>query len=63
MNNNIKNEVAEYQKQFDGSPAEQYVIGRGISKETYKQFDLGYKKQKSDLPEVAGKKKKNTAAK
>lgn len=44
MNSNIKNEIIEYQKQFDGSPAEQYVIGRGISKETYIQFGLGYKK-------------------
>lgn len=44
MNNNIKNEIKEYQNQFDNSPAEQYVCNRGISKQTYQQFNLGYKK-------------------
>lgn len=44
MNNNINNEITEYQKQFDGSSAEQYVVSRGISKTTYQQFGLGHKK-------------------
>ncbi len=44
MNNNIKNEIEEYQAQFDNSAAEQYVCNRGISKQTYQQFNLGYKK-------------------
>lgn len=44
MKNNIKNEIQEYQKQFDNSPAEQYVCNRGISKQTYQQFELGFKK-------------------
>ena len=44
MNNNIKNEIQEYKKQFDNSPAEQYVCNRGISKQIYQQFDFGYKK-------------------
>ena len=44
MNNNIKNEIQEYQKQFENSPAERYVCNRGISKQTYQQFDFGYKK-------------------
>ena len=43
MNDNIKNEIIEYQKQFAGSSAEQYVISRGISKQTYQSFDFGYK--------------------
>ena len=43
MNNNIKNEIKGYQEQFDNSPAEKYVCDRGISKQTYKQFELGYK--------------------
>ena len=44
MNSNINNEINEYQEQFDNSSAEQYVINRGISKQTYQQFGFGYKK-------------------